>query len=254
MNEFNKNSSIDTDIGIGTILSNFNSEYINHVITDSLNMRFRPFDGPMPNMVDVLERYFVSIEVNAADYKDQVKEVKEKTYQEIITIICNYYNLTFTGDFDNMELYQIFGTAHTLYEVFISRFTEYMIDFFVLYIINNSDSIISYLKQDDRYVKPKETGLYSPKNFIDQKYIIIHANINQVIYNMAGYDIGLDQLLKYFLNNEGLFIASMLIDNGDIYKNYYACFIKDQRYSASVLTNIKLKLQSKTQEAINIID
>ena len=42
------------------------------------------------------------------------------------------------------------------------------------------------------------------------------------------------------------------MDNGDIYKTHYACYILDQRYSAGVLTNIKLKLQAKTQEAMKI--
>ena len=32
--------SIDTDAGIGTILSHFDSEYVNHIIEDSLNMKF----------------------------------------------------------------------------------------------------------------------------------------------------------------------------------------------------------------------
>ena len=59
---------IDTDAAIGTILSHFNSDYINHVISDSLNMKFRPFDSPMPNMVDVLNRQFDSIIPNSPDY------------------------------------------------------------------------------------------------------------------------------------------------------------------------------------------
>ena len=35
--------SIDTDMAIGTILSNFDSAWIMHSIQDSLNMKFRPF-------------------------------------------------------------------------------------------------------------------------------------------------------------------------------------------------------------------
>ena len=46
--------SIDTDMAIGTILSNFDSAWIMHSIQDSLNMKFRPFNDPMPNFVDIL--------------------------------------------------------------------------------------------------------------------------------------------------------------------------------------------------------
>lgn len=252
MNNYTR--SIDTDAGIGIILSNFSSNYINHVIEDSLNMRFRPFDNPMPNMVDILERQFISILANSPDYIDKTNQVRVDTYKEIILNICNFYNLTFTGDFDSMQLMEIYGIAHTLYDIFISRFTDHMFNFFVSYIVANSDSIASYLKADDQISKIKEAGAYSAKNYIDPKYIIIHANINKVIYNMTAYDISLNNLLAYFLDQAKFQrISSLLIDNGDIYKTHYASFIIDQRFSASVLTNIKLKLQSRTQEAMNII-
>jgi hypothetical protein len=53
--------SIDTDAGIASILSNFNSDYITHVVSDSLNMRFRPYEDEMPNFVDILERQFAGV-------------------------------------------------------------------------------------------------------------------------------------------------------------------------------------------------
>ena len=250
----NYTGSIDTDRGIGTILSNFSSDYINHIIGDSLNMRFRPFSGPMPNMVDVLERQFLSIASNSKDYVDKVNEVRTETYKEIILIICNYYNLTFTGDFDSMRIDEIYGITHTLYDIFISRFTDYLIDFFVSYIVNNADSIASYLKTDDTVVKPKDTSIYSSRNYIDPKFILIHCNVNKVIYDIAGHDISLQALLNYFVEpNISSRLNDLLADNGDIYKYHYTCYITDQRYSASLLTNIKLKLQSRTQEAFNIL-
>ena len=127
-------------------------------------------------------------------------------------------------------------------------------NFFVDYIVRNSDSIANSIKADPNSVKPKETGIYSPEKYIDPKYILIHANVNKVAYNMAGYDIGLDTLLSYFLvpNMASIFVT-LLEDRGDIYKNYYAMFITDQRYSASVLTNIKLSLQAKTVEAMKVV-
>lgn len=250
----NYTGTIDTDRGIGTILGNFSTEYINHVIGDSLNMRFRPFNGPMPNMVDILERQFLSIAANSKDYTDKVNEVREETYREIILLICNYYNLTFTGDFDSMQIGEIYGIAHTLYDIFISRFTDILIDFFVSYIVNNADSIASYLKLESNSSNKKDQGIYSSNKYIDPKFISIHANINKVIYNMAGYDISLEELLNYFVERTvAERLNNLLLDNGDIYKNYYAYYIIDQRYSASVLTNIKLKLQSRTQEALNIL-
>ena len=247
-------NTIDTDMGIGTILSNFNTNYINHVIDDSLNMKFRPFDGPMPNFVDILERQFNAVLINTPDYQEKVNEVRVETYKEIILKICTFYNISFVYDFDSLSMQELYGIAHTMYDIFISRFTEFMFNFFVSYIVNNSNSIFQYLKNDENAIKPKETGAYAPKHFIDSKYILIHANVNKVIYNMAGYDISLHTLLNYFLDaNSSARLGSMLVDNGDIYKYHYASYILDQRYTANIMTNIKLKLQSRTQEAINLI-
>ena len=247
-------NTIDTDMGIGTILSNFNSNYIDHVIDDSLKMKFRPFDGPMPNFIDILERQFNAVLINSPDYQEKINDVRAETYKEIIMKICNFYNLSFVYDFAILSPQELYGIAHTMYDVFISRFTEYMFNFFVIYIVNNSNSIYQYLKNDESAIKPKETGAYAPKYYIDPKYFLIHANVNKVVYNMAGYDISLQALLNYFLdNNSANRLGSMLVDNGDIYKYHYASYILDQRYSANIMTNIKLKLQSRTQEAINPI-
>ena len=250
MNGYN---NIDTDAGIGTILSNFSTEYINHVISDSLNMKFRPFGSPMPNYVDILNRHFLSISANSPDYIENVSEVRSETFKEIILKICSYYNLQFTADLDSLDIEELYGIARTLYDIFISRFTDFMIDFFVSYIVNNSDAIYVNLEKDENTKRPKESGLYSPKNYVNPKFILIHANINQIIYNMASYDISLQELLNYFLTPiQASRLGSMLVDVNDIYKNHYASYILDQRYSAGILTNIKLKLQSRTQEAIKI--
>lgn len=242
--------SIDTDAAIGTILSHFSSDYIDHVVEDSLNMKFRPFSTGMPNMVDVLERQFNCIMVNTPDYKEKILETRIETYKEIIMKICNYYNFTFTVDLDTMMPEEVYGIAHIMYDVFISRFTEYMNHFFVMYIVNNADAIAMYLKSDSDSFKPKESGVYNPNLYIEPKFILIHANINKVIYNMTAYDIPLHTLLEYFLDKNNAERLSMFLqDNGDVYKTHYACYILDQRYSAGVLTNIKLQLQSKTLEA-----
>ena len=54
-------SQIDTDYGIGTILSRFDSEYITNLISTSIEQKFRPFSEPMPNIVAVLSRQFKGI-------------------------------------------------------------------------------------------------------------------------------------------------------------------------------------------------
>lgn len=238
--------TIDTDAGIGSILSNFDSEYILHIVDDSIQQKFRPFDGPMPNLVDVLERDFYSIKVNAPDYVENVDSVKRQTYIEILNRICLAYNLSFVGNLDYIEDKELYGIVRLMYDIFVSRFTDNIIDFFTSYIIQNADSIYAYLKTMDNINRPKN-AVFSDENFIDNKFILINANINMIIYNIVSYDISLNDLLNYFCS-QGIAsrMSELLVDNGDIYKFFYAIYIKDKSKSPELITRIKLELQSRT--------
>ena len=246
--------SIDTDIAIGSILSNFDSAWVMNTVHDSLQMRFRPFAQPMPNFVDILERQFNTVLMAAPDYQEKVNETRLESYKEIIQVICLYYNLVFTKPFEEINPVELYGIAHSLYDIFISRFTDYMVDFYIKYIINNMDSIYAYLVADDNIKKPREKDMMA-KSYIDPKFQLIHANLNKIILNMTAYDVPIEVLLQYFVDQPtALTLSQLLIDTGDIYKNYYAVFLQDQRYMAQLLTTIKLQLQSRTQESFNVRD
>lgn len=242
-------SSIDTDAAIANILSNFSSDYINHIVSNSLNMKFRPFQDEMPNMVDILERQFQGIYDNAGDYHDEVKTVRIETYKEIINIICKYYDLEFSTNIYDMDPLKLYGFTRTLYEIFISKFTEYLFNFFVSFIVDNSDSIYNDLLNDPESKKVKEITAYNSNDYIDPKYLLIHANINTILFNMTSYDIPFSVLLSYFVDPQtASYINTFLTSKNDIYKYHYAKYITDPNTTASVLTSIKLLLQSKTQE------
>ena len=244
--------SLDTDMAIGSILSNFESTWIMHTIQDSLNMRFRPYGEPMPNFVDILDRQFRSILDAGPDYKDQICQTRDDTYIEIINTICGYYNLEFTQSFEELSPIELYGITRTLYDIFISRFSDYIVDFYIQFIMNNIDSIYAYLAADETIKKPREKDMMA-KSYISSKFQLIHANLNKVIMNMGSYDIPLESLLLSFTDPvTAARLSSILSDKGDIYKNYYAIYLTDQRYMAELLTCIKLKLQSKTQEAYDI--
>lgn len=250
MNNYTR--SIDTDMAIGTILSNFETPWIMHTIEDSLNMKFRPFGEPMPNFVDILDRQFKAVLNAGPDYDEKINITRVETYKEIITAICNYYGLIFAQPFEEINIEELYGIARTLYDIFISRFTDYMIDFFVKYITYNIDSIYTYLINDETVKKPRDKDM-PVKSYIDPKFYIVHSNLNKVIINMIAYDIPLETLLSYFVDAPiAARLSGILQDTGDIYKNHYAACLKDQRYMAELLTCIKLKLQSNTQDSFTI--
>ena len=105
---------------------------------------------------------------------------------------------------------------------------------------------------DDTVKKPRDKDI-PVKSYVNPKFHIIHANLNKIVMNMISYDIPLNTLLSYFVDQNTLYRLSMLLtDTGDIFKNHYAVYLQDQRYMADLLTSIKLKLQSNTQEAFSV--
>lgn len=243
--------SIDTDAAIGTILSHFDSDYIYHIVEDSITYRFRPFNTSMANIVDVMNRQFIGIEDNSQDYIEKVKEVKSETFIEIIKIICNKYNLKINVDLSTLDENYLFSLTHILYDLFVSRFTDYMFNFFVSYIINNADSIYSYLMTDDTVKKSaKDSGAYK-KFIVNQKYVIICANMNKILYNMISYGITFEEIINICLDKSSAeFILSNISDAGDFYKSIYVPYIYDNRYLADSLSNIRLLFQQRTYEFV----
>ena len=247
-------SNIDTDYGLGTILSRFDSEYITNVVRESIEMRFRPFKDPMPNMVAILSRDFKAVMDNSdKDYKDQILKVETETYQEIISMICQSYNLTFDRDNDALYGENLRTLAYIMYDLFVSRFTDYLIQFFVSYINRNSDFIYNYLTSNPEIKKARENSNMAQKMYVDPKFALIHANSNLVIMNMAGYDIPFPMLLSYLTDEPtAANISQYIADAGDIYKYHFASYITNPNTMSNLLTCIKLALQQTTVNQMNI--
>jgi len=253
-NNFN---SIVTDYGLATILSNFESDYIIHIVQDSLTMRFRPFEtSPMPNIVDIYQRYFLDIQKNSdGSYQEQIESVKHDTYEEIINVICSFYNISPNINLDDYSGDRLYSITRILYDIFVCRFSENFINFIVRYIIYNSDAIYSYLDKQEDTIKPKEVGQFDSKYYLDNKFILIHANLNTIVYNMVSYDISLDDLFKYFLDNKTYNeFSNLFVENTNVFKEHFAPYITDQIYQAGVLTNVKLQLQAETINMAKVLE
>ena len=65
-------NNINTDSAMADILDCMSYDYVYHVITESINMRFRPYSTPMPNIPYSLEQNF-RIQLDAAPgSRDQI--------------------------------------------------------------------------------------------------------------------------------------------------------------------------------------
>lgn len=234
------NTNINIDNAVASILSNFDTDYIINVVEDSLEMKFRPYSQPMPNIVYSYEQYFRQYLDAFESNVDEIRTVRERTYLEIIEIICKHYSIQFVAiDQD------YYTTAYYLYEVFVSRFTNNLIKFYTNYIIKEKDFIYDNFNLGDTKKNKDSAVLYSKKIFSDTKLALIHANIDEVIDRIQGFDISLP--VFYDMNYEDKSIVAYLMsvtrDIGDLYNTHLVKYAIDPHTRPDLITSIKLYFQ-----------
>lgn len=237
---------INSERAVGTILSNFGSDFIMDVIEDNLKMKFRPFHSGSPNYVLILEQQFNVAKATNPAYIDQIEKKRMDIYREIINKICLSYNLEFVGDkYNDYNPNELFNIASLLYDIFITNFTNRMINFFVRYIIDNKEELYKTIDNAEEYRRNKEVTAYGRKIYTDPILVVIHGNLNSVLDNIAGHDIPINILIRYLTDDSiSGFLMSILQDTGDLYKYHYASFITNQFTRSELFTAIKLSMQS----------
>lgn len=238
-------SNINADKALASVLSNFDSNYITHIVSDSLDMKFRPYSNSLPGVYSI-ESSFKSLlnSVEESSAKENILDVREKTYLEIIDIICNYYNIQFNPP-EDIDLY---SAVYWIYNFFVSDFTNTLLNFYINYIMKEKDGLYSYLNLDNCKKDKDSATVYSKKVCAsDEKISIIHANIETVLDAISGFDIGFQNLVLYSVgNNEQLstFLLSSTADINDVFKYHFASLLQTQ-YRADIITCVKLGLQQR---------
>lgn len=236
------NAGITTDYEITTILSNFSTNFIQDTIEDSINYKFRPFGLRSPNYPEILNNQLNNVKYHSCGYDEYIEETRVEMLQDIIETICNHYGLGIIGDIPDEQLYSM---ACIMYQIFVSEFTDRMINFFSSYIINNKESYLRFLTEDQLNLKTN----YAKKVYNDPILIAIYDNMGIVIDTLTTMDIPFHLLLGYLSDPQITeFITNFIADNGDIYKNHYACYILDPSTKPDIITAIRMKFVSMTAQ------
>ena len=235
-------TNIDIDSKLAGILAQFDDDYIMDVVKDSLNNKFRVYDLPRPNIVSAFEANFKQLTEGFSSNVDKIAETRKDVYLNIIYIICDYYDFTFELK-DDTDIYSV---AYWLYEVFVSNFTNGLMNFYVGYFIREKDALNSALGLLQLKKENDPSFSYSKKLFKDPKLAAIHCNLEYVINEIQEIDINLEYILTcIFATNPTVptYLSSYITDTGNFFKNHYENYILNSKESADVLIYIKLSLQ-----------
>lgn len=232
-------TNINSDNMLSAILANFDTQYVIDIIRDSINMRFRPYNIGMPGL-NAMEQNFQTIMSGLEDYsqKQRTMDVREATYAEIIDILCQYFNLTYTPNEDT----DTYSVAYYLYDLLVANFSATIINFFTIYIVRNQEELY---KQIAPNVTKDITNNYSKKMYNNQHLGIIHSFLSTVMDNISVMDITLEDILNYSVSdlNEINIILTTILDNNNLFNDYFVCYLKDYSTRTDLITAVKLALQ-----------
>lgn len=239
---------ISTDYGIATILGNFSEDFIEDTIKESINYRFRPYGLRSPNYPEILSSQLQNVKQHALGYEDQVDDKYVEVMTSIINTINEFYGLQIIEDIPDEQLYPI---ASILYQIFVSEFTERMLNMYTQYIVNNITTLLNYLPADQKISKTN----YAKKLYNDQNLIAVYDNMGAVVNILAGLDISFDQLAAYMSDNAtAAFLCQYINQVDDVYKNKFTCYILDPASRPDVITAIRFKFVALTVENSEVMD
>ena len=242
-------NNVNTDYAIANILNQLSFDYIYHIVNDSLNMKFRPYSAPMPNIPYSLEQNF-KMQLDAVpSSRDDILQKREEANLTIIKILCDYYNLSYNASDD------VYSDAFYLYKFLVSDFTNTVVLFYVNYIIQEKKHIYENLNLQDAKKNKDSSYTYSKKLYSNNIIAAIHSNIIPIVKDIATYNISLQDVIdvRYMGDeqNTAYHLNSIISDNGYFY-DYIRSFVTSDTTMADVINCIKLQLQTVTGEMIRL--
>lgn len=171
------------EMGISTelssVLSHYDSRFIYDIVNDQINkIKSSNISLSKPsNIVAAWEANFNAMrEIYGSEDATQIMEVRKESYDEIIDIICQAFNLNFT-----IEDINSFRTALILYDFFICNINVNIINFFSKFIYNERASLYDSLSLFEMKKNKDSSTLYAKRMYKDIKLAVIIANINKIL-------------------------------------------------------------------------
>lgn len=248
----NVTCNITTDNEVASMLAFFNSNYILDLVKDNLANKFRSYGMDMPNIVYSFEQHFKQLESTYTGDLDKIQATRIETYKEIIRIICNEYQLQFNEALEQ----DFYSSAFYVYKFLVSEFSSNIVNFFVNYIIKEKNSLYDLLNLSTLKKNKNSSTIYGRKMYKNNKFGVIHANLDFVIDNICQFDITLDTLLNNVYIGEKYivrYIESIIAPIQDLFKFAFVPILYGP-LRPIIITNIRLKLQQLTVESENILN
>ena len=146
---------ISSEYDIINILSKFDSNYIFDVINDKLNNISFATSLIEPNIVNAFETNFKVMNDQFPGDSQNIINIREQVYRDIIRILTQKFNLQFNTIDDTIDPYT---AAYYAYDFLVCNRNNIMINFFTAFIVNNKDCLYRMLTLED-FKKNKDSAV-----------------------------------------------------------------------------------------------
>lgn len=234
---------ISTEYDIADILAKFDSDYIYDVLEDKLDNISFATSIIEPNIVNAFENNFKIMNDNFPGDSQNIRNVRQQTYLEIIKFLTTSFNLQFNLIDSNIDYYT---AAYYLYDFLVCNRNNIMINFFTSFIINNKQSLLNMINMED-FRKNKDSAIvYGKRIYQDQQYAAISANIGNIINYIMTLDISLLNIFQSTYKDIRLvqFLDNAFADKGNFFKDFYCRALQKIEDLPIIITNIRLALQN----------
>ncbi len=209
---------------LAALLSNFNTDYIYQAVEDLLVDRNNNFTlQPKVNFVSTLEVSFKSMLVAYPSDKDNIYQVRDTTYMEILDKISEKCNIGINYTLEDTDMYTL---ANLIYDLFISRYDIHVFTFLKRFIIMQKDFIYTQLQLDQRKRSKDTSTIYNKNVYSDPKLALINANLEMCLQFIDSLDFNAEQTLSYiYYTNEERNTMNYLLNYIDPNTNLYDILI-----------------------------
>lgn len=246
MSSFNANLqafNVNTENELAEVLSHYNSEFIFSIVNEAMKSRFLSVPiAAVPNVVGAWEQNFKAIIAKYGDEsREQVLQVRNDTYDEIIEMICKEFGLNFTID-DSIDKY---SAAFHLYNLLVCNFIDSLTTFFANFIYKERNSLYESLGLAELKKNKDSSTIYGKKVYKDIKLAIINANIDMVISQICSMDIPFYSIISGVCGNNSelkKYFLSIISENERFFEKAYIP-VMNSDIRPDIITSIRFKLQ-----------
>lgn len=233
---------LSSEYNLTELLSHFDSNYIFDIIKDKLaNIDYSSSLIESNIVASYNENFKMMNELYPGDSQN-INNIREQTYRQIIDILTAAFNLEFNTVDDTIDLYT---ASYYLYDFLVCNRNTIMVNFFTAFIVNNKESLCALLNAEDFRKNKDSAAAYGKRVYEDHKFAIISANMAFIINHIATLDIRLINIFQstYVDPKVVMFLDNAFADKGNFFHDHYCSILQQPDILPIIITNIRLSLQ-----------